>query len=50
MKQTEVVQNRETEHVRGVGQPEDRRRICERLKLGSGQAYERSSDLAVLVE
>jgi hypothetical protein len=42
----EVIQDHENEHVRGMGQGEARRRKYEykRLKLGGGQAYDRSSD------
>jgi hypothetical protein len=40
--QAEVIQNRETEHVRNKGQGEAR--------LVGGQAYDRSSDYAVVVE
>jgi hypothetical protein len=41
---TEVIQNYENEHVCGIGQGEVRHRKYERLKLGGGQAYDRSSD------
>jgi hypothetical protein len=41
--QAEVRQNHENEHVRGIGQGEARQRKCKRLKLGGGQAYDRSS-------
>jgi hypothetical protein len=34
----------ENEHVRGIGQGEARHRKYKRLKLGGGQAYDRSSD------
>jgi hypothetical protein len=40
--QAEVIQNHENEHVRGIGQGEARKHM--RLKLGGGQAYDRSSD------
>jgi hypothetical protein len=43
-KQTEVTQNHENEYVRGIGQGEARHRKYKRLKLGGGQAYDRSSD------
>jgi hypothetical protein len=43
-KQTEVIQNHENEYVRGIGQGEGRHRKYKRLKLGGGQAYDRSSD------
>jgi hypothetical protein len=47
--QAEVIQNLENEPVRGIGQGEARHRKYKRLKLGGGQAYDRSSDQAVLV-
>jgi hypothetical protein len=37
-RQTEVIQNHENEHVRGIGQGEARYRKYKRLKLGGGQA------------
>jgi hypothetical protein len=43
-KQTEVIQNYENEHVRGIGQDKARHRKYKRLKLGGGQAYDRSSN------
>jgi hypothetical protein len=42
--QAEVMQNHENDHVCGIGQGEARHRKYKRLKLGSGQAYDRSSD------
>jgi hypothetical protein len=39
----EVIQNHENEHVRGIGQGEANHRKYKRLKLGGGQAYDRSS-------
>jgi hypothetical protein len=42
--QAEVIQSHENEHVRSIGQGEARHRKYERLKLGGGQAYDRSSD------
>jgi hypothetical protein len=42
--QAEVMQNHENEHVRGIGQGEARHRKYKRLKLGGGQAYDRSSE------
>jgi hypothetical protein len=42
--QAEVIQNDENERVRSIGQVEDRHRKCKRVKLGGGQAYDRSSD------
>jgi hypothetical protein len=39
-----VIQNRENEHVRFIGQGEARQRKYKRRKLGGGQAYDRSSD------
>jgi hypothetical protein len=43
-RETEVVRNHENEHVRGIGQGEARHRKYKRLKLGGGQASDRSSD------
>jgi hypothetical protein len=43
-KQAEVIQNHENERIRGKGQGEARHRKYMRLKLGGGQAYDRSSD------
>jgi hypothetical protein len=43
-KQAEVIRNYENEHVRGIGQGEARYRKYKKLKLGGGQAYDRSSD------
>jgi hypothetical protein len=40
----EVIQNHENEHVRGIGQRDARYRKYMRLKLGGGQAYDRSSN------
>jgi hypothetical protein len=42
--QTEVKENYENEHVRGIGKGEARNRKYKRLKLGGIQAYGRSSD------
>jgi hypothetical protein len=42
--QAEVIQNHANEHVRGIGQDEARHGECKRLKLGCGQAYDRSSN------
>jgi hypothetical protein len=42
--QAEVIQNHENEHVRSIGQGEARHRKYKGLKLGGGQAYDRSSD------
>jgi hypothetical protein len=42
--QAEVIQNHESEHVRGIGQGEARHRKYKRLKFGGCQAYDRSSD------
>jgi hypothetical protein len=44
MQQAEVIQNHENEHVRSIGQGEARHRKHNRLKLGGGQPYDRSSD------
>jgi hypothetical protein len=43
-KQAEVIQNHENENVRNIGQGEARHRTYKRLKLGGGQAHDRSSD------
>jgi hypothetical protein len=43
-RQAEVIQNHENEHVRGIGQGDAKRRKYKRLKLGGGQAYNRSND------
>jgi hypothetical protein len=42
--QAEAIQNRDNENVRNTEQSEARHRKYKRLKLGSGQAYDRSSD------
>jgi hypothetical protein len=42
--QAEVILNHENENVRNMGQGEARHRKCKGLKLGGGQAYDRSSD------
>jgi hypothetical protein len=42
--QATSIRNHENEHVRGIGQHEARHRKYKRLKLGSGQAYNHSSD------
>jgi hypothetical protein len=42
--QAEVILNYDNENVRYVGQGERRHRKYKRLKLGGGQAYDRSSD------
>jgi hypothetical protein len=41
----EVIQNHENELVRGIGQGEAKHRKYKRLKLGGGQAYDRSLPL-----
>jgi hypothetical protein len=43
-KQAEVIQKHENEHGRGIEQGEARHSKYKRLKLGGGQAYDRSSD------
>jgi hypothetical protein len=45
----EVKQYHDNEHVRGIGQGEARHRKYKRLKLGCGQAYDRSNDYAAVV-
>jgi hypothetical protein len=42
--QAEVIQQHENANVRNIGQGEQRHRKYKRLKLGGGQAYNRSSD------
>jgi hypothetical protein len=42
--QTEVIQNHENVNVRNIGQGEARHRKYKKLKLGGGQAYDRSND------
>jgi hypothetical protein len=42
--QAEVIQNHENINVQNIGQGEARHRKYKRLKLGGGQAYDRSSD------
>jgi hypothetical protein len=42
--QAEVIQNYDNENVRNIGRREARHRKYKRLKLGSGQAYDNSSD------
>jgi hypothetical protein len=43
-----VIQNHDNENVRNIGQGEARHRKYKRLKLGGGQAYDRSSDYTVV--
>jgi hypothetical protein len=40
----EVIQNYDNQNIRNIGQAEARHRTYKRLKLGGGQAYDRSSD------
>jgi hypothetical protein len=47
--QAEVTQNHENEHVRSIGQGKARHRTYKSIKLGNGQAYDLSSDLAAVV-
>jgi ribulose bisphosphate carboxylase small subunit len=42
--QAEVIQNHGNEYIRSIGQDKARQRKYKRLKLGRGQAYDRSSD------
>jgi hypothetical protein len=42
--QNKIHQHHENIHVRNIGQGEARHRKYKRLKLGGGQAYDRSSD------
>jgi hypothetical protein len=41
--QTEIIQNNVNKNVRNIGQGEAPHRKYKRLKLGGGQAYDRSS-------
>jgi hypothetical protein len=43
-RQAEAIQNHENANVRNIGQGEAWHRKYKRLKLGGGQAYDRSSD------
>jgi hypothetical protein len=42
--QAEVIQNHENVNVRNIGQGEARHRKYKKIKLGGGQAYDRSND------
>jgi hypothetical protein len=42
--QAEVILNHVNPNVRGIGQGEARHRKYKRLKIGGGQAYDRSAD------
>jgi hypothetical protein len=42
--QAEVIKNHENANVRNIGQGEARHMKYKKLKLGGGQAYDRSSD------
>jgi hypothetical protein len=42
--QAEVIQNHDNGHIRSIGQGEARHRKYKRLKLGSSQAHDHSSD------
>jgi hypothetical protein len=42
--QAKVIQNRDNENVRNIGQGEAHHRKYMSIKLDGGQAYERSSD------
>jgi hypothetical protein len=42
--QAEVIQNHENVNVRNIGRGKARHRKYKRLKLGGGQAYDRSND------
>jgi hypothetical protein len=42
--QVEMTRDHENEYIRGTGQGESRHRKYNWLKLGGGQAYDRSSD------
>jgi hypothetical protein len=45
----EVIQNQENANARNIGQGEAQYRKHKRLKLGGGQAYDRSSVLTAVV-
>jgi hypothetical protein len=49
MRQAEIIQNHKNANARNIGQGEARHRKYKRLKLGGGQAYDRSSDETVVV-
>jgi hypothetical protein len=42
--QAEILQNHENDHIRDIGKGEAIHRKYKRLKLGGGQAYDRSSN------
>jgi hypothetical protein len=46
---SKVIQNHDNEHVRSTGQGEARQREYKKLKLGGGQAYDRSSEKDAVV-
>jgi hypothetical protein len=48
MQQAEIVQSYENAHVPEIGEGEARHRKQKRLKLGGGQAYNRSSGEAAV--
>jgi hypothetical protein len=48
--QAVVIQNRENEHIRSQGKGEARYRKYKTFNLGDGQAYDRSSDYAIVVD
>jgi hypothetical protein len=45
----EVIQNHKNANIRNIGQGEARQMKYKRLKLGGGQAYDRSSDSTAVV-
>jgi hypothetical protein len=47
--EAEVILNRRNPNVYGIGQGEARHRKYKRLKLGGGQAYERSANCSFRV-
>jgi hypothetical protein len=47
--QAEIIQNHENEHVRGIGQGEERHGEYKRNKLDGDQAYDISSNLTAVV-
>jgi hypothetical protein len=47
--QAEVIQTCENANIRNIGQGEPQHKKYKRLKLGGGQAYDRSRDLTAVV-
>jgi hypothetical protein len=47
--QEEVIQNQDNDNVRNIVQGEARHRNYKKLKLGGGQAYDRSNDYTAVL-